>query len=101
MNQTFIEEELVNKIKEYAKGRTRCVEMGLETPKFAALLLQKYGYGIADAGYVLRDNGIDISCLYKIVDEEVGKIDSNWREHAKERWEGKPADIVNLSENEN
>ena len=100
MESKYIMEQLVWKIQEYAKGRASDVARGAETPKLAALLLQKYGYGIADAVYVLFDNGMDIdkSDIYNVVDKEVAKIDPNWRENAKKRWEGRPADVVNLSE---
>lgn len=94
MNNKRILEELIFKIKEYAEGRASDVANGLETPRFAALLLQKYAYGIADAVRVLQVNGLEVdTSLYSVVDEEVAKIDPKWREHMHERWASRPADI--------
>lgn len=100
MDNEFVTRQLIRRVEEYAKGRTSDVKRGAETPRLAALLLQKYGYGIIDAVFVLCDNGIKIdrNAVCKVVDEEVAKIDPNWEENAKERWSGKPADVVNLSE---
>lgn len=96
MDEKFITKQLIGKIKEYANGRANDVKRGAETPRFAALLLQKYGYGIADAAFVLCDNEIkvDRGAIFKVVDEEVEKIDPNWQENGRERWEGRPADIL-------
>lgn len=95
MNQKYTTERLIFEIQNYAKGRTSDVERGAETPRFAALLLQKYGYGMIDAIRIMTDNdrSIDTSLLYKILDEEVEKIDPKWQEHMKERWEARPVDI--------
>lgn len=96
MDANYVTEELIKNIQQYAKGRASDVKRGAETPRFAALLLQKYGYGILEAVRILDDENrtIDTAKLWKVVDEEVEKIDPQWREHMHKRWEGKPADIT-------
>ena len=45
MNEQIAIEHLVREVQRYASGRGRGVERGAETPRLAALLLQKYGLG--------------------------------------------------------
>ena len=85
MEGEFAINRLVQKVKEYADGRSESVTRGAETPRLAALLLQKYGLGIADAIATIYDTPRD---------EETMKIDPQWKEHNKIRWTSKPADIA-------
>lgn len=50
------------------------MERGLESPRLAALLLQKYGIGIADAAIAIYDNFRVADVIYDVLDEEVAKI---------------------------
>ena len=43
MNEQIAIELLVREVQKHASGRSRDVERGAETPRLAALLLQKYG----------------------------------------------------------
>lgn len=44
-----IEALLIDEVREYPAGRQRDVERGAETPRLAALLLEKYGAGMVRA----------------------------------------------------
>ncbi len=94
MEQGIVIEKIIYKIKEYAYGKMNDVKRGLETPRLAALLLQKYGCGMVDAVTVFYDTPRAADPIYKILDEETSKIDPEWRMHNKERWESRPVDIL-------
>ncbi|MBA4688596.1 MAG: hypothetical protein H2184_15705 [Candidatus Galacturonibacter soehngenii] len=96
-NNNYIE-NLIIKIREYARNRTSDIKRGAETPALAALLLQKYGEGIIDAIISVSDSNRVADPIQKVLDEELFKIDPEWKEHNKERWEGRPADIVIVEE---
>lgn len=82
--------DLTEKIREYAAGRAKDVARGTETPWLAALLLQKYGLGLLH-GATIALGGSAFSAA--VLDEETAKIDPEWREHNKQRWEARPAGI--------
>jgi hypothetical protein len=86
-------ERLVRQVRQYAGGRAKDVERGAETPRLAALLVQKYGRGVADAAAVLLGNPRSADAIFRVVDEETARIDPMWREHDRERWSWKPADV--------
>ncbi|MGY4197336.1 hypothetical protein [Bradyrhizobium sp. USDA 4520] len=94
MTETDAIERLVAKIQDYARGRTSDVARGAETPRLAALLVQKYGCGLVDATGVILDSDKSGSRLQAIVDEETTRIDADWRENARRRWAARPADIT-------
>ncbi|ACK98573.1 MULTISPECIES: hypothetical protein [Bacillus cereus group] len=97
MEQKIIIEMLIKKIREYANGRRNDVARGAETPRLAALLLQKYGIGMIDAVSTIYESPRVADDIFKVLDLETAKIDPNWIEHNKERWKAKPADITNKS----
>ncbi|HBQ6954514.1 TPA: hypothetical protein L8O79_001759 [Klebsiella pneumoniae] len=70
------------------------VARGAETPRLAALLVQKYGKGVVDALAVVFDSARSADPVMAVVDEEVSRIDPLWQEHNRERWAGRPADVV-------
>ena len=74
-------------LTEYAAGRKAEVEKGRETPEFAALLVQKYGYGMAKTLSLLTDVE-EIPKIDKVlaVDEAVASINPDWQESDKKRW---------------
>lgn len=94
MDEQVAVERLVDQVKTYANGRTKDVARGAETPRLAALLVQKYGRGVIDAVATIFDSPRVADLISKTVDEEVTKIDPLWREHDRERWAGRPADVV-------
>ncbi len=87
---------LIHDLREYAAGRKADVARGAETPALAALLLEKYGYGLAKAASLLRDasdGNIKPSEVMAEVDALVAEIDPEWKAHRHLRWESRPADI--------
>lgn len=94
MDEKAIIERISKNIKDFANGRANDIARGAETPRLAAALLQKYGQGLADAVTVFYDTPRVADTIFKVLDEETYKIDPQWREHNKERWEGQPADII-------
>ncbi len=85
-------EDILRKLADYAQGRKSDVARGAETPHLAALLLQKYGYGLCDAFGEVFGRG-ELGPTYADVDHAVEEIDPDWRENGKKRWAGRPADI--------
>lgn len=94
MDEQVAVERLVQRVRDYASGRASDVVRGAETPRLAALLLQKYGLGVVDAVAVVFDTPRAADPISKVLDEETSKIDPRWREHNQERWAGHPADVV-------
>jgi len=97
MDEKIAVERLVQQVKDYANGRAKDVARGAETPRLAALLVQKYGRGVVDAVATVFDNPRSAALIYEVVDEETAKIDPLWEEHNRERWAGRPADVVSVS----
>lgn len=94
MNQKYGVERLVLKVRDYAGSRAQDVARGAETPRLAALLLQKYGQGVMDAVATIYDSPRAADAISQALDEETARIDPDWREHNRERWAGRPADVV-------
>ncbi|MGV2886200.1 hypothetical protein [Paenibacillus taichungensis] len=94
MDEKIVIDRLILEVKEYASGRAKDVARGAETPRLAALLLQKYGSGVTKAVSLIFDSPRAADPISKVLDEETAKIDPQWREHNQERWAGRPADIT-------
>ena len=56
MNQQRAIELLQAQVRDYARQRAKDVARGAETPRLAALLVQKYGKGVVDALAVVFDS---------------------------------------------
>ncbi len=93
MDEQFAVEHLIGQVKEYARGRASDVERGAETPRLAALLLQKYGRGVVDAVSTIFESRRAADPIMRVVDEETARIDPGWREHDRARWTARPADL--------
>ncbi len=89
-------ELLVRQIRDYAAARASDVARGAETPYLAALLVQKYGQGVADAAATIFDNARAADPVSLVVDEEVEKLDPDWRKHDQLRWAARPADVGSI-----
>ena len=89
MTEQEIVEAVNAEICQYAEGRRKDVARGAETPELAALLVQKYGYGLLQGVRIVLGRAISNDVL----DEEVEKIDPDWREHMHQRWAARPAEI--------
>jgi hypothetical protein len=85
MNEQIAIERLVREVQRYASGRSRDVERGAETPRLAALLLQKYGLGESPRA---------ADPILYALDAETERIDPEWRENHRLRWAARPADIA-------
>lgn len=94
MDEQAVIKMLIEKVREYARDRQRNVARGAERPRLAALLVQKYGRGIADAVAAIYDSPREADSISRIVDEETAIIDSDWQENDRQRWAARPADLA-------
>ncbi|WP_432263362.1 hypothetical protein [Cupriavidus sp. TMH.W2] len=80
------------RLAEYASDRRKDVARGAETPALAGVLVQKFGYGLADAFRLVfpDDRG---SFGYPEVDAAVATVDPEWRSHQDTRWSARPAGL--------
>lgn len=82
-------------LAEYAEGRQIAVNTGRETPELAALLVQKYGYGMLAVLNHLAEVedgpriGDDLN-----VDSAVASINPDWRDSDKRRWASKSVGLL-------
>jgi hypothetical protein len=85
-----ISEKFILELEEYAQTRRNCVRDNQETPELAALLVEKYGYGLATAAKILelKQN------LYVKIDELVEGIDQVAKATRKKRWDSRPAGLL-------
>lgn len=82
-------------IADYAAGRRQDVARGRETPELAALLVQKYGYGLCAAVKVLCDETPGVAqAILAAIDAAVAALDPAWAEHARQRWAARPAGLT-------
>lgn len=93
MDKQIAVERLVQQVRQYAAGRASDVARGAETSQLAALLVQKYGRGVVDAVVVIYNTPRAADPIAEVVDEETAKIDPLWRDHDRERWAARPADL--------
>jgi len=82
-----IERDVVAEARSYAASRANDVARGAETPELAALLLDKFGEGLAKALHIA---GIE-STVQREVDKLVREIDPDFEAHRKARWAARPA----------
>lgn len=84
-----VHDYLIEEIRDYARGRRHDVERGAETPELAALLISKYGQGMAKALEVL---GLDVPVLQE-TGQRARELDPQFLEHQNERWAARPAGL--------
>ncbi len=80
----MIKDVLLKDLTDYFEMRRQCVQQETETPELAALLLQKYGYGMASAIDIVFVGLEDLKPkvnIMKIVDSLVSMIDPEWKQH--------------------
>ena len=98
MNEkTRIEQQLIAEIKEYARGRALAVARGAEAQHLAAFALHEHGSGIAQAVAIIYGSPREADAITRVVQEETERIDPDWRENARLRWQSRPADIVDVA----
>jgi hypothetical protein len=98
MNEQTTVELLTAEVREYAALRTRDVARGAETARLAALLVDKYGMGIAKAVSTIFESPRAADPIVRVLDQEKAKIDPTWREHDQARWAARPADVIYRSD---
>ena len=74
----------------YAQNRQKDVHQGRETAELAALLVQKYGYGMVDTARELLGDEV-ATPLLATVNAAVAALDPAWQQHARLRWAARPA----------
>lgn len=99
MDQKFAINMLIRQVEEYAAGKIGDVARGSETPRLAALLMQKYGRGIVDAVALLCDKPGIADLISHAVDKAASEIDPAWREHDRARWAGFRLDVICIERN--
>ncbi len=87
--QEAIEAQLLTEIRSYADGRMSDVSRGAETPELAAVLLEKFGWGMARAVQII---GVDSSLMAE-VDRLAREIDPDFETHRATRWAARPASL--------
>ena len=85
-----IERQVVGEIHGYARSRRNDVARGAETAELAALMVEKYGQGMARALHIA---GLD-SEVHRLLDGLVRVIDPEYEQNKKARWAAGPAGLV-------
>ena len=82
-------------LESYARTRQDAVTRGAETAVLAALLTQKYGYGLAKALSLAAElSDHPAPSLMGDVDRLVSEIDPHWRDNFALRIQARPAALV-------
>jgi hypothetical protein len=82
-------------LESYARSRNDAVARGAETPSLAALLVQKYGYGLAKALKLAAElSDHPAPELTSEVDRQVEAIDPHWRTNFELRINARPAALL-------
>lgn len=82
-------------IEKYANGRKKDIARGAETPRLAALMVEKYALGAIKALEIVA-HSFDraIPQLPKSLDAVILEICPEFRTETKARYEAKPADLA-------
>jgi hypothetical protein len=86
----YYKQLFIIELESYARSRKKGVNRNAETPELAALLLEKYAYGLAKAAHILEFNCQE---FYNRIDELLEEIDSRVRLNRQRRWNARPAGI--------
>lgn len=89
-------ERCLGEIQEYANGQKSDIKRGAETPRLAALLLEKFVYGMAK-GFKQFEDGETIAIANDLIvlgDKLCLEIDPDFKQNRKARWDARPADLV-------
>jgi hypothetical protein len=83
---------LIVEIQRYAENRRGDVARGAETPALAALMVEKFGEGIAKATQLLGMDGCGE--LGREIDRLVREVDPHYPTHLQYRFEARPAGLA-------
>lgn len=90
-----LHEKLLQEVVDCANGRKSNIERGAETPELAALIVEKYGHGMARALRLLAGLAdCSVPDLRKDVDGLVLEIDPRVEDNRSRRWAARPAEII-------
>jgi hypothetical protein len=90
-----LNERLLAELRRYAGNRLKDVARGAETRALAALLVEKYGYGLAKALNVFEElHGRPQSDLGRQIEAVVLEVDPDAVRHRRLRWDTRPADLA-------
>lgn len=88
-------QRLAEEIRSHASSRMNDVARGAETPELAALLVEKYGMGLAKAAALAADVfDVPAPDLTREVDRLVAEIDPDTKAHREKRWAQRPAGLT-------
>jgi len=90
-DQSYYRAGIVQELENYAAARRASVLRGAETPELAALLTEKFGYGVAKALFVLH---FDLGDIYAETNRLVLEIDPTALENRQKRWNARPAGLT-------
>lgn len=80
-------DRLNTRLMQEAQMRARECARGLETPELGGLIIQKLGYGMAEAIKALEDVlGVQMPGIIDC-DAATAVVDPNWRENMTARWQ--------------
>jgi hypothetical protein len=85
-------EALIKEIQRYARNRLSDVARGAETRALAALMVEKFGEGIAKAAHLLGAEATGE--LEREIDRLVREIDPQYPTHLQYRFEARPAGLA-------
>ncbi len=83
---------LIEEIQRYARNRLSDVARGAETRAFAAVMVEKFGEGIAKAAHLLGAEAAGE--LERETDRLVREIDPQYPTHLQYRFEARPAGLA-------
>lgn len=96
LDKSIMLQRCIHEVNEYAKGRVSDVKRGAETPRLAALMLEKYVVGFVRAMRCIeQDVNLNITHeIQKVGDQLCLEIDPNFKENTTLRWDSRPADLI-------
>ncbi|NTB05866.1 hypothetical protein [Agrobacterium tumefaciens] len=83
--------DVIEEIRRYADARKSDVARGAETPALAALMVEKFGEGMAK---MLSAFGVSDGSFMQEVDRLVREIDTEYPKHRQYRFEARPAGLA-------
>lgn len=95
LDYSVLRNEVISKIQQYAQDRASDIRRNAETPRLAALLVEKYVWGCYETLNLFEDKELKIIAdeILKAGDSICNSIDSKFKENKKARWASRPADL--------